>query len=381
MNSTKKPANDSFSQAILDSLNVIMAVLEPDGRIFAVNEAWKRMARESCPPDRLERTGIGTNYLQVCKEAQGTSATLAPEALAGIEAVLRGAQSSFTLEYPCFSPTRKSWYLMDVTSLPQHEGAVVAHIDITERKQLEQHLQSEIEMAAKIQSQLLPQKLPQVRGLNIFAYSYQAEQVGGDFYDFFSYASHPFAFLIADISGKGLSAAFLVAMTYTTLHTVIHALPITDPQALLFEMNENLYDDFSVVGMFATVFTGCYDPITRHLLYANAGHSPVIYCPKGGPAVLLEADAPGLGIVSPCACQNHQLWLRPHDVVIAGTDGLNECFNAAGEMFGYERLLNSIETLAHLPSHQIGNELLKTINQFAQGEKQSDDQTLIVLKA
>src|SRR5579871_156629 len=99
------------------------------------------MARESCPLDRLERTGIGMSYLQVCRDAQGESHEGAKEAERGIQAVLDRTQPSFTLEYPCFSPTRQSWYLMQVSPLAQNKGAVVIHIDITERKHHELALQ------------------------------------------------------------------------------------------------------------------------------------------------------------------------------------------------------------------------------------------------
>ncbi|GHO61722.1 hypothetical protein KSC_006140 [Ktedonobacter sp. SOSP1-52] len=141
-------ARDFLAQAILDSVTVMMAVLDTNGRVHIVNEAWRRQARESCSPDQLTRAGIGMNYLDVCKHAQGASAEEAPEAFAGIEAVLGGRQSSFTLEYPCFSPARQSWYLMSVTPLPGNAGAVVAHIDITERKQLEQQKDIFISMAS-----------------------------------------------------------------------------------------------------------------------------------------------------------------------------------------------------------------------------------------
>ncbi len=141
-------AGNFLAQAILDSMNIIMAVLDATGNIYMVNEAWRRQARESCSPDQLAHTGIGMNYLEVCRQARGISVEEAPEALAGIEAVLQKRQSSFTLEYPCFSPTRQSWYLMSVTPLPENEGAVVIHIDITERKQFEQQKDIFISMAS-----------------------------------------------------------------------------------------------------------------------------------------------------------------------------------------------------------------------------------------
>jgi sigma-B regulation protein RsbU (phosphoserine phosphatase) len=241
-------------------------------------------------------------------------------------------------------------------------------------------LKTEMDMAAKIQLQLLPQQFPHINGLDIYAHSYPAEQVGGDFYDFSAYKDRPFVFAIGDVSGKGLPAALFMTMTRTVLHTTARSLPSIDPKAILTRVNEDLYEDFSEVGMFATAFAGCYDSHSARLSYANAGHSPIIYCPAGGPAILLEADAPMLGILPTSTCTNHVLPFRTNDILVAATDGLNESFNADGEMFGYERLLKTVETLAHLSSKQIGNELLKAINQFTRGYVQSDDQTFIIIK-
>jgi signal transduction histidine kinase len=155
------------AQAIVDSLHNTIAVLDHDGNIIVVNEAWRRFAQKACPPDRLERTGIGMNYLQVCRDAQGISAELAVEASKGIEAVLQGTQSSFTLEYPCFSPMRQSWYLMQVTLLAQNNGAVVTHIDITERKHQELALQEanrRFEVSLGMASHELKTPLTGIRG-------------------------------------------------------------------------------------------------------------------------------------------------------------------------------------------------------------------------
>jgi PAS domain S-box-containing protein len=144
----EKQVSDSLAQAILDSLDVMMALLDPDGTICVVNEAWRRRAQASCTPDQLKRTGIGMNYLEVCRQARGACSEEAPEALAGIQAVLQGIQPSFTLEYPCFSATQHNWYLMSVTPLPQNRGAVTAHIDITERMLLDQQKDTYIGMAS-----------------------------------------------------------------------------------------------------------------------------------------------------------------------------------------------------------------------------------------
>jgi len=241
-------------------------------------------------------------------------------------------------------------------------------------------LRVEIDMAANIQVQLLPRKFPQIEGLDIYGLSCPAMQVGGDFYDFSSFKNRPFVFAVGDVSGKGLSAALFMAMTRTILHTAARFMPTIDPSSILVRVNEDLYDDFSEVGMFATAFVGCYDIPSKQLTYTNAGHSPVIYCPVNGPTVFLGADSPPLGSLYTIPCKNHTLSLHANDVLIIGTDGLNESFNDAGEMFGYERLLQAVKDFSHLSSSEIVIELFNTITQFTGGYTQSDDQTLIVIK-
>jgi PAS domain S-box-containing protein len=128
---------EHLSQAILDSLTANIAVLNPEGTIIVVNEAWRRFARDNSLPGSPVGADVGTNYLEVCRKATGALAEEAQEALAGILAVLQGSRSHFTLEYPCHSPTEQRWFLMSATPLPAGEGAVVAHLNITERKQAE----------------------------------------------------------------------------------------------------------------------------------------------------------------------------------------------------------------------------------------------------
>jgi len=128
--------SDSFAQGILDSIDVMMAVLDADGSICAVNEVWSRQARMYCSPEQLKHIGIGVNYLEICRQAQaqaqGEELKQITEALRGIEFVLQRKQPLFIQEYGCSTPTRQNWYMMSVTPLLQNQGAVIAHIDITE---------------------------------------------------------------------------------------------------------------------------------------------------------------------------------------------------------------------------------------------------------
>jgi PAS domain S-box-containing protein len=129
-----------LTEAVLAGLPYSVAVLDRSGTIVAVSAAWKRFARDNGAP-ALAEGSVGLNYLAVCRAASGLSSEGAQEAAAGIRAVLEGSQSLFTLEYACHSPTEQRWFLLHVAPLPGGQGsAIVSHLAITERKQLEQAL-------------------------------------------------------------------------------------------------------------------------------------------------------------------------------------------------------------------------------------------------
>ena len=132
--------SEAMTQAVMQALTTQVALLNHEGVIIAVNEAWTRYALENGAPS-LERVGVGINYLEICRQAAGAYTAGAAEALAGIEAVLQGEKSLFTLEYPCPSPVAMHWYLLSVTQLPAPTGgAIVSHMEITDRKQAQERL-------------------------------------------------------------------------------------------------------------------------------------------------------------------------------------------------------------------------------------------------
>ncbi len=241
-------------------------------------------------------------------------------------------------------------------------------------------LKAELDLTASIQLQLLPQKLPSIAGLDLYAHSRPAKRVGGDFYTFNTHGTGHLVLTIGDVSGKGLPAALLMNMTRTVLHGVARFIPLLHPKAVLSRVNEDLYDDFTEVGMFVTACVGCYDPATRQLLYANAGHSPVVYCPINGSARILQADGPAIGVLPMMQSENASLRFDSGDVLVLATDGLNEAQNSSGELFGYERLRILIEELRHCSAKDIAEGLFERITCFAEGCDQFDDQTLIVMK-
>ncbi|HXV99972.1 MAG TPA: ATP-binding protein, partial [Anaerolineae bacterium] len=130
--------SEAFNRAILNSLEGHIAVLNEDGVIISVNAAWERFAYENGGSAQA-RTGVGMNYLEVCRQAKGESADEAYHVLAGLEAVLNGSQGRFSLEYSCHSPIERRWFLLNVTPLLQRGyGAVVAHHNLTQQKRIEQ---------------------------------------------------------------------------------------------------------------------------------------------------------------------------------------------------------------------------------------------------
>lgn len=241
-------------------------------------------------------------------------------------------------------------------------------------------LRTEMELARRVQLDLLPMTLPTVPGLEIYANSRPAFQVGGDFYDFIMADGRPFIFSIGDVTGKGLSAALLMTMTRTAIHSKAQFMPYPTPEAVMRQSNEDLYNDFTRVGVFATAFVGQYETGSNTLLYANAGHAPVIYRPHDGEAVLLRADSTAIGILPVSHCRNQRLRIGPEDLLIVATDGFTDVRDSGEDILGVERLVELVESLHDKTVHEIAAIMFEETDRFGQGRQQDDDQTLVVIK-
>ena len=266
-------------------------------------------------------------------------------------------------------------------ALAEQTGSQIENVLLYEETLAQARLETEMALARTVQMRLLPHRAPVVSGLALCARAMPALQVGGDFYDFIAgpaQGPHLMTFAVGDVSGKGLSAALIMAMARSVLRS--NASGGVSPARVLDGANTELYDDMTEVAMFATMFIGQYDADRRTLRYANAGHSPVVYCPVGGPARLLEADGTALGVLPISLCADHELTFGPGALLVVCTDGFNEASNVAGEMFGYEHLLHLIESLADLPPEAIADALYAAVGTFAAGHPQEDDRTLIVAK-
>ncbi|MEO1646228.1 MAG: PP2C family protein-serine/threonine phosphatase, partial [Chloroflexota bacterium] len=211
-----------------------------------------------------------------------------------------------------------------------------------------------------------------IEGLDVWSYCRPALEVGGDFYEFMQ-RGKSFRFALGDVAGKGISAALLMAMS----RTVLKVLKEPTPMDVMERFNEHLYDDFSRVHSFVTLFLGYYDLVTHSVTYANAGHSPVIYCPVDDVPRILEADSPPIGVLDETMVANHTIRMEKGDVLVVSSDGIPEATHLMGTMLGYQNMLDMIEAYRHSSAKKIGKMLLKAANLH---HIQDDDQTIVVIK-
>ena len=272
-------------------------------------------------------------------------------------------------------PDRKLLLAVAQQVAAQFENALLHAESIKQERR-----KAEYELAHDVQMHLLPNEAPEIPYLQIAAQSQPAREVGGDFYDYLPSEDGELYFTVGDVSGKGMPAAMLMGMSHATLNSAARFLDEPTPAAIIDRANTALYDNFTEVSMFATVFVGQYDSAFRTISYANAGHSPVIYCPVDGEATMLEADGTALGILPWSLSEDHSLVLDEGDLLIVASDGFPEAQNADGEMFGYERLMRLIEQYRAESAEMILKRLSDAVKAFSGDTEQDDDETIMVLK-
>lgn len=279
---------------------------------------------------------------------------------------------------------RQSLYVA-VKHLLQSDGGVVdqEHFEAVLNDMLADHLDSlslNLEKAKEVQSRFLPQTLPAVAGLDLFALLRPATELSGDFYDFLDITDDSFFFSVGDVSSKGMSAALLMPVLCKVLHTAVKFMPTPTPQALLRFVHDDLYAQLNGSAMFASMFVGHYHAPTRRLTYANAGHSPVIYKRNGAAAQLLKADGAPVGLLARGEWCDHTITLAPGDLLLIGTDGIVDVRNAMHHLFGYERLVTAVDQIGTSSAAEIADELLTELHRFAPNQLREDDQALVIFK-
>jgi len=281
--------------------------------------------------------------------------------------------------------------------------------DLTSATASRERMESELRIAHDIQMGILPKifpPFPDRTEIDLFASLSPAREVGGDFYDFFPCGENQFCFLVGDVSGKGVPAAFYMAVAKTLIKAVAESSRAAaqrssdskrdgdpdaqargmaarrgaDPGRILTRASNDLAQDNESC-MFVTIFCAVLDMRTGEVRYASAGHNPpVLVRASGAPEYIPTRQEPVAGAMEGVEYTTDTLTLAPGDLMLLYTDGVTEAMNPALELYGEARLLNRAAALAAADTKDLCARLSEDVHAFADGAEQSDDITLLALR-
>src|SRR5579859_2314728 len=275
---------------------------------------------------------------------------------------------------------------------------------IQEQKE-KQRLENELSIAQEVQAQLFPRQISELESLEVHGFCRPARTVSGDYYDFLTASSDKMILAVGDISGKGISAALLMA----TIHSAVRAYSVeslpqmrepvavgavagagrmmatwpegieVSPGALLGLLNHQLYES-TPPEKYATLFLGIYDGRSHRLTYSNGGHLPPILIAKDGVVRRLEAGGTVVGLFDNMSYEEGSVEMHPGEVFIAYSDGVTEPENDFGE-FGEQRLIDLVRNNRDLPLPQISQIVTIAVDDWIGEKEQPDDVTLVLARA
>jgi PAS domain S-box-containing protein len=243
-----------------------------------------------------------------------------------------------------------------------------------EEAQQRERIEQELRVARLIQHTLLPKSLPELEGHQMAVYYQPAREVGGDFYDFLRLPDGRLGLIVGDVSGKGVPAAIVMAITRTMLRAAYH---LGSPGEILKQVNDNLFPDIPP-NMFVTCLAALLDSRTGRLQYANAGHDLPYVRHSAGVSELRATGMP-LGLMPDMSYEEKEITLQPGESILLYSDGLVEAHSPQREMFGFPRMQRYVG--AHPEGAALIDSLLAELEQFTGEEwEQEDDITLLTLQ-
>ncbi|HKQ60651.1 MAG TPA: PP2C family protein-serine/threonine phosphatase [Candidatus Polarisedimenticolaceae bacterium] len=237
-------------------------------------------------------------------------------------------------------------------------------------------LDRELNIARDVQRELLPRAAPLIAGIELAGVCIPAAGVGGDYYDFLPLADDQVGLVIADVSGKGVPAALLMAGLQASVRSLTR--PLSAPAELTRRLNEVLCASCSAA-RYATCFLGVYDGATRTLCYSNAGHLPPLVV-NDGPVERLSAGGLPIGMFDASRYREARHSLKPGDLLTLYTDGVVETTNPQGEEFGERRLLELLQRCRRDALGEIQGQILAALESWGAGAGPHDDVTLVLAR-
>jgi phosphoserine phosphatase RsbU/P len=250
--------------------------------------------------------------------------------------------------------------------------------ELIEEQRERQRLEHEVEIAREVQQQLFPHSLPSLPGLEIAAICRPARVVSGDYYDFISLSPTRVAMVLADISGKGIFAALLMASLQAALRSMATFDGNRGTADIVSRVNRHLFKNTSD-DRYATLFYAIYDSEARALTYTNAGHLAPFFI-SDGCVQQLDQGGTVAGLFEDPPYTECTLQVKPGSLLVAFSDGLTEPENVYGEEFGTERLKAEVLRRRDAPAKALADDLISTVEQWAGSPEQADDMTLIVAR-
>jgi phosphoserine phosphatase RsbU/P len=248
---------------------------------------------------------------------------------------------------------------------------------IRKQAESERRRRSELEIAANVQQKLFPHQQHRLATIDYAGQCVAAREVGGDYYDFLETGDHSLAFVLGDVSGKGVPAALLMANLQACFRSQTAA-ALQQPASLLRTVNTHFFDS-TAAERFATLFFGIYDDVSRKLRYVNCGHVAPLLMRPWGEVVRLAPTATMLGAFRQWRCGEGEAAIHPGDVLVLYSDGVTEAGIDGVEEFGEERLIEVVRSRQFEPAGTMVQAIVDVVADFSAGSR-SDDVTVVAIR-
>lgn len=354
--------------SLLDARRGALYLVAPGGEEYRLERAVGGSAASTVPMNAEERGGLasvlpGSDFqlasaIEVDGEPRGFIVVGDKESRVGIGPFVEGDERAL--------------------SLFANQAAIALENASLHRQALEkERLEREMELAAEIQRGLLPSKMPQVGDLEVAGWNRPTRQVGGDYYGTLGLADGSQVVVVADVTGKGMPAALLVS----TLHSALHLLLDTgEPaEAMLCKLNQHIHESTSA-NKFITLILLLVDPKANTVKFLNAGHNPGLLISHEGDVTELGPSGLPLGLLPGSTYRVDEIRVGDGDLLCLYSDGITECESPSGEEYGEERLCEFLRDQAGAELADIIGALDREVTQFADGQPQYDDQTVVLLR-
>ncbi len=268
---------------------------------------------------------------------------------------------------------------LEVLMLLASQVAIIIEKVMLHEQQIEkERLETQLEVAREVQLALLPAKDPELIGFDISAYNFPTEEVSGDYYDWVRIYDDQIGVVIADVSGKGVPAALLMAFLRASLRAATHI--GYAPHISMSKVNYLLWESIER-NQFVTAFYGILDATNRTLAYANAGHNPPLLIAADGSPRFDERGGVPLGMFRDTRYYEHYLTIAPGEILVLYTDGVTEATNPAGEEYGLTRMIEAVKRDKNLTARELIDSIHQDVVNWTDGAGATDDVTFFIIKA